>query len=108
MDPALEAMAAVYRLSRWRRIRRIELPQLMPFVAAAARSGLATTWKIVLVVELLARLNGVRFMLNLYFQNFDVAGILAYGLSFAAIMLVMKTAVLRPWELRANAWRADA
>jgi NitT/TauT family transport system permease protein len=98
----------VYRLSRWRRLRRIRLPQLMPFVAAAARSGLSITWKIVLVVELLGRPNGVGFVLNVYFQNFQVTGILAYGLTFAAIMLVVETAVLQPWEMRASAWRRHA
>ncbi len=108
LDRGLEEIGIVYRLSRGRRLRRIELPQLMPFIAAAARSGLSITWKIVLVVELLGRPNGVGFVLNLYFQNFNVTGILAYGLSFAAIMLVVETTVLQPWERRANAWRVDA
>jgi NitT/TauT family transport system permease protein len=60
------------------------------------------------VVELLGRPNGVGFVLNLYFQNFDVTGILAYGLTFAAIMLAVETAVLQPWERRTSAWRRHA
>jgi NitT/TauT family transport system permease protein len=108
LDRGLQEVGIVYRLPRGRRLRRIELPQLMPFVAAAARNGLSITWKIVLVVELLGRPNGVGFVLNLYFQNFDVAGILAYGLSFAAIMLVVETTLLQPWESRTSAWRGRA
>jgi NitT/TauT family transport system permease protein len=108
LDRGLEELAIVYRLPRGRWLRRIELPQLLPFVAASARSGLSITWKIVLVVELLGRPNGVGFVLNLYFQNFDVTGILAYGLTFAAIMLVVETAVLQPWERRTYAWRRHA
>lgn len=108
LDAGLDEVGVVYRLPRWRRLRHIVLPQLMPFVVAAARGGLSITWKIVLVVELLGRPNGIGFMLNLYFQNFDVAGILAYGLSFAAIMLVIEVAVLQPWERRASAWRRGA
>jgi NitT/TauT family transport system permease protein len=108
LDRGLAEVGAVYRLSRWRRLRFIELPQLLPFISAAARSGLSITWKIVLVVELLGRPNGVGFVLNLYFQNFDVTGILAYGLSFAAIMLAVETAVLQPWERRTGAWRGHA
>ena len=83
-------------------------PQLLPYLAAAARSGLSITWKIVLVVELMGRPNGVGFVLNMYFQSFDVTGIVAYGLGFAAIMLVVETALLQPWEKRANAWRRRA
>lgn len=108
LDRGLEELGVVFRISRGRRFRRIEWPQLVPFVAAAARSGLSITWKIVLVVELLGRPNGIGFILNLYFQNFDVTGILAYGLTFAAIMLVIETALLQPWERRVNAWRRHA
>lgn len=108
LDPQLEDIATVFRLSPWRRARRIELPQLMPYLAASARSGLSITWKIVLVVELLGRPNGVGFVLNLYFQSFDVAGILAYGLAFAGIMLVAETTLLQPWERHASAWRRRA
>ena len=60
------------------------------------------------VVELLGRPNGVGFILNLYFQNFDVTEILAYGLTFAAIMLAVETAILQPWERQASAWRRHA
>nr|WP_283949482.1 ABC transporter permease subunit [Limobrevibacterium gyesilva] len=108
LDPALEEVAFVYRLPRLRRLRWIILPQLAPYLAAAGRGGLSVTWKIVLVVELLGRPNGVGFALNLFFQNFNVAGILAYGLVFAVIMLVVEAALLQPWEQRANAWRRGA
>jgi NitT/TauT family transport system permease protein len=108
LDPKLHELALAYHLPRWRRVRRIELPQLMPYIAASARSGLSITWKIVLLVELLGRPNGVGFILNMYFQDFNVAGILAYGLAFACLMLVVETAVLQPWERRANAWRLHA
>jgi NitT/TauT family transport system permease protein len=105
LDPKLHDLAMVYRLPFPRRFTRIELPQLMPYLVASGRSGLSITWKIVLVVELLGRPNGVGFALNLYFQGFNVAGILAYGLAFAGIMLLVEIALLQPWERRANAWR---
>ncbi len=108
LDRAFDDLAAVYHVPRWRRLRRMVLPQLAPYVAAAARSGLSITWKIVLVVELLGRPNGVGFALNVMFQSFDVAGILAYGLVFAAIMLATETLLLQPWERRVNAWRRAA
>jgi NitT/TauT family transport system permease protein len=108
LDQQLEEVAVIFRLPVWRRLRRIELPQLMPYLAASARSGLSITWKIVLVVELLGRPNGVGFVLNLYFQNFDVTGILGYGLGFAAIMLLVEAAVLQPWERSTSGWRRHA
>jgi NitT/TauT family transport system permease protein len=108
LHPGFDDLAQVYRLPPWRRLRFLVLPQLAPYIAAAGRSGISITWKIVLIVELLGRPNGVGFVLNLFFQNFEVAGILAYGLSFAGLMLLVETAVLQPWERRANAWRSGA
>lgn len=108
LDPLLADMASAFRLSRWRRLRFVVMPQLSSYIAAAGRSGLSITWKIVLVVELLGRPNGVGYALNLYFQNFDVTGILAYGLSFAGLMLLVETLFLQPIERRINAWRSDA
>lgn len=105
LDRGLEDVAAVFHLPLLRRMRRIVLPQLSPYMAAAGRSGLSITWKIVLIVELLGRPNGVGFEMNLFFQSFNVAGVLAYGLAFAAIMLIVETTLLQPWEQRANAWR---
>jgi len=104
-DPAYSDMACVYRLSRMERIRHILLPQLQPYLAAASRSGLALIWKIVLVVELLGRSNGVGFQISLYFQLFDVAGILAYTLAFVAVMLAVEFAMVQPVERYATRWR---
>ena len=105
LDPGLDDLAQVFRIGRLKRLRRIVVPQLSPYLAAAARGGLSITWKIVLIVELLGRPNGVGFVLNLFFQDFNVAGILAYGFVFAAVMLLIETVLLQRWERRVNDWR---
>ena len=108
MDPQLTEMARIYRFSRRQMLTEVMLPQLHPYIAAAARSGIALIWKIVLVVELLGRSNGVGFQIHLYFQLFDVRAILGYTLAFVAVMLVVEFAVLQPWERRASRWRGGA
>jgi NitT/TauT family transport system permease protein len=108
LDTGLAEMARAFRLPLRRRLRFVVLPQLLPYLAAAGRSGLSITWKIVLLVELLGRPSGVGYELNLFFQNFNVTGILAYGLAFAGLMLVIEGAVLQPLERRATAWRSNA
>ena len=106
LNPDLDAMAQVYRLPWMTRLRHVILPQLSPFIAAAARSGLSLIWKVVLVVEFLGRSSGVGFQIHLYFQLFDVAMVLVYALSFIAVMLLVEWLVLQPWERRARRWRA--
>ncbi len=105
LSTELDEMATVYRFGAWKRLRHVVLPQLGPFFAAATRSGVSLIWKIVLVVELLGRSNGVGFQIHLYFQLFDVATILAYTLAFVAVMLIVEYAVLQPFERRVNRWR---
>ena len=104
-DPDLDAMAQVYRMSWLARLRHVTLPQLAPFIAGAARSGVAVIWKIVLVVEFLGRSSGIGFKIHMFFQLFDVAMVLVYALSFIAVMLVVEWAILQPWERRVRRWR---
>jgi NitT/TauT family transport system permease protein len=105
LDPRYQEMAAVYRFGTLDRIRHVLLPQLQPYLAAASRSGIALIWKIVLVVELLGRSNGVGFQIHLNFQLFDVAAILAYTLAFVTIMLLIELLLVQPLERHASRWR---
>ena len=90
---------------RWTRLRHVVLPQLAPYLAAAARSGLSLVWKIVLIVELLGRPNGVGFEIGVAFQLFDVTRILAYALAFVAVMLAIETLLVQPLERHVSRWR---
>ena len=105
LDPQIQNMAKVFQLSHYQRLRHIILPQLLPYIAIAARSGIALIWKIVLVVELLGRNNGVGFQLYLYFQLFDIASIIAWAFTFIIIMQLVDFFVLQPLENYANRWR---
>jgi ABC-type nitrate/sulfonate/bicarbonate transport system permease component len=105
VDRGLLDVAQVFQLPRRRTFLRIYLPQLYPYLMAATRSGLALIWKIVLVVELLGRSNGIGFQLGIYFQFFDITSILAYTLAFATTVLLVEAAGLRPLERRLHHWR---
>jgi NitT/TauT family transport system permease protein len=105
LDRNLAEMAQVFRMSRWTVFRHVVLPQLAPYIAASARSGLSLVWKIVLVVELLGRPNGVGFEIGVAFQLFDVTRILAYALSFTAIVLIIESFLVQPFERRTSRWR---
>ncbi len=108
LDTSLDEMAGVFAIPRWRAFRHIILPQLAPYIAAASRSGLSLVWKIVLVAELLGRPNGVGFEIGVAFQLFDTPRLLAYALSFAAIVLLIETVLVQPFEVRVTRWRPRA
>jgi NitT/TauT family transport system permease protein len=105
LDRTLDEMAHVFRMTAWVRFRHVVLPQLAPYLTAAARSGLSLVWKIVLIVELLGRPNGVGFEIGVAFQLFDVTRILAYALAFVAVMLAIETLLVQPLERHVSRWR---
>lgn len=98
-------LSRVYRLSPLRHLRLVLTPQLMPYVLVAARTGLSLIWKIVLVFEILGSDGGVGFRVSMFFQFFDMKGILAYTVAFIAIVLVFEYLVLRPFEKKVLGWR---
>jgi len=105
VDHDLLEVGRVYGLAPARRFLRLYLPQLYPYFLAATRSGLALVWKIVLVVELLGCSEGMGFQLGVYFQYFDITGILAYAFAFVLLILLIESVLLRPWERAVLRWR---
>jgi NitT/TauT family transport system permease protein len=105
LDPEIDEMAKAFQFTAFKRIRHIVMPQLAPYLAASSRSGLSIVWKIVLVVELIGRPNGVGFVLGSAFSLFDMATILSYAICFVILMLVIESLLVQPLERRANRWR---
>jgi len=105
LDRSLFEMTQVFAVKPTKVLMRVILPQLAPSLMAAARAGLALTWKIVLVVELLGRPNGVGFQIRTFFNFFDIASILAYSLAFIAAVIAIETFLLQPIDRRLGRWR---
>jgi len=105
LDKNLLEMARSYKFSKSKTFFHVIWPQLHPFVMAATRSGLALIWKIILVVELLGRSDGMGYQLHLFFQLFDVASILAYTIAFIAIIQAIELLILKPLDNKALRWR---
>lgn len=105
LDKNLQNMANCYSFSNWKILRHIILPQLHPFLMGATRSGLALIWKIILMVELLGRSDGMGYQLHLFFQWFDIASILAYTVAFVGIIQLLEFLLLQPLDKLASCWK---
>jgi NitT/TauT family transport system permease protein len=106
-DPAYDEFARAFRLSQRRSFWLVQVPQLTPFLLTAARTGLSLVWKIVLVFEILGASSGVGFRMSMFFQMFDMLGILAYTTVFVGVVMVLEYLAIAPLEQRLLAWRAD-
>ena len=107
IDQRLIDMARVFGCSGWRRTTRVVIPQVLPYMMAAARFGLGVIWKVTVLVELLGRSDGVGYMLNYSFQMFNMPDVFAWTIFFTLVMLIIELAVLKPIERRLFMWRPE-
>lgn len=107
LDPDLSEMARAFGVPRRTIIRRVLLPQTLPFLFSTARVGLALTWKIIIFVELLGRSSGVGYRIQYWYQLFNMQRVLASALLFMLVMLIIELIVLRNLEKYFFQWRKE-
>jgi NitT/TauT family transport system permease protein len=105
IDPELQEMARAFAIPKFLTFRRVILPQTMPFIFTAARTGLSLTWRLMIFVELLGRSSGVGYRIQYFYNLVDMRRAVAAALPFIALMLLFEFGVLRPLERRAFRWR---
>lgn len=105
LNPELGEMARAFATPRSIIVRRIVVPQTLPFVFIAARSGLSLTWRIMIFAELVGRSSGVGYRIQYWYNLFNMERVLAAALPFVGVMLLIEFAILRPLERWLFRWR---
>jgi NitT/TauT family transport system permease protein len=105
IDPELHEMARAFAIPKFMILRRVILPQTMPFIFTAARTGLSLTWRLMIFVELLGRSSGVGYRIQYFYNLVDMKRVVAAALPFIVLMLLFEFGVLRPLERWAFRWR---
>lgn len=105
IEKELIDMAKVYKAKRYLTIRKVLIPQLMPYLFSSMRIALSLSWKIALVGEAFAVGSGVGQKLIYYFEDTRVDMMLAWGISFMIVMVLIDLFVFRIWERKTFAWR---
>jgi len=108
VDAKLVDMARVFRCRPSRILMQVVLPQVFPYMLAAARSGLGHTWKMVLFAEFMGRSNGIGFQLHAYFQMYDMRHVLSYTVLYVGVMLAIEFSIVKGLEQRVFHWRPRA
>jgi len=105
VDRDLIGMGRAFEANRYLMFRKVLLPQLMPYIFSSLRIALSLSWKIALVGEAFGGGSGVGQELINWFQSTRVDMMLAWGVSFMIVMVVIDLLVFRLWARRAFAWR---
>jgi NitT/TauT family transport system permease protein len=105
VEKDLILMGRVYKADRLLMLRKVLIPQLMPYIFSSLRISLSLSWKIALVAEAFGASSGVGQQLTYWFQETRVDMMLAWGVSFMIVMVLIDLLVFRVWSRRAFAWR---
>jgi NitT/TauT family transport system permease protein len=105
VDRRLVDMSAVYGIGRAEIIKSVFLPSVMPFLFAALRYGFAMAWKVEALTEVFGGRSGIGFMIRQSYQEFSVAGVLAWTGFFVIFILLIERVFLAALERRFFAWR---
>ncbi|MGH6673963.1 MAG: ABC transporter permease [Xanthobacteraceae bacterium] len=107
VEKDLTSMATVYKANRSLVLRKVLIPQLMPYIFSSLRISLSLSWKIALVAEAFGTGSGVGQQLINWFQNTRVDMMLAWGVSFMILMVLIDLLVFRTWARWTFAWRPE-
>jgi NitT/TauT family transport system permease protein len=108
LDDDLFEMAKVFDVRRAAQLRHVVLPALVPSIVAGTKLGLALAWQVVVLSELFGLGSGVGYEINESFSNFDIAGVLAWTLSFSAVMAFIEYGIIGQVQSRLVRWRPKA
>jgi NitT/TauT family transport system permease protein len=107
VDMSLVEMARAFHARRALIIRRVVLPQLVPYAIAATRYGLPLAWKMAIISEMLGLSNGVGYMLIYWFHVLNMVQVFAWMLLFTAVMLTVEYLAIKPLERASLRWTAE-
>ncbi len=105
MDKTLIDMAKTFKADNRMLIRKVYLPQLLPYIFSAFRFGFGITWKIVALAETFGIKFGIGYMFFFWFEQFNMEQVLAWIITFVILMLALEHGVFARLESKAFAWR---
>ena len=105
MDKSVIDMARVFRADKKMLIRKVYIPQLLPYIFSAFRFAFGMTWKIVALAETFGIKYGIGYMFFFWFEQFNMELVLAWIIMFVVLMLILEHGVFARLEHAAFKWR---
>jgi NitT/TauT family transport system permease protein len=105
MDKSLIDMAVTFKAQRPLLIRKVYIPQLMPYIFSAFRYAFGVTWKIVALAETFGLKYGIGYMFFFWFGQFNMVQVLSWITTFVILMLILEHGVFAVLERKAFVWR---
>lgn len=108
LDGHLKEMAVVYHLPLRMKLLDLYLPHVISYLFPAWITALGTSWKVVVMAELLASADGVGAALAVSRAQLDTTATLAWISAVVGILLAVEYLLLEPIKRELERWRAQA
>lgn len=105
LDGHLQEMATAYRLPLRMRFFDLYLPHVLSYLFPAWVTALGTSWKVVVMAELLASADGVGAALAVSRSHLDTSATLAWISAVVGILLAVEYLLLEPIKRELESWR---
>lgn len=107
IDDELIRMGNAFNANRFKMVREVVFPQLIPYILAASRYGLGLAWKVVVIAEMLGLGSGVGYQIHQAFGLFRFEGVLAWTFSFTIVMFFLEFVIIKRIERYLTSWRIE-
>lgn len=105
LDHHLKDMARLFGLPWHMKLIDLYLPHVLSYLFPAWIAALGTSWKVVVMAELLASSDGVGAALAVSRAHLDTAGTLAWIAAVVGLLLALEYLLLEPIKRELEAWR---
>ncbi|PJC86669.1 ABC transporter permease [Vibrio sp. HA2012] len=105
LDKSLTQMAHSFGASRWITFYDVHLPHVLSYLFPSWVTALGTSWKVVVMAELLASNSGVGAGLAMARVNIDTAATMAWIVAIVSVLLIAEYAIFEPIKRRVERWR---
>ncbi len=108
LDNQLQTMAQAFRLPWAMRFFDVYLPHIISYLFPAAITALGTSWKVVVMAELLATQDGVGAALAVTRSHLDTPATMAWIVAVVGLLLAVEYLVLEPVKREVERWREQS
>ncbi len=105
LDNELRTMANAFRLPRRMMLTDVVLPHVVSYLFPAWIAALGTSWKVVVMAELLATQDGVGAALAVSRSHLDTAATMAWIVAVVGTLLAVEYLLLEPVKREVERWR---
>ena len=105
LDRDLDEMACTLGASKWLTFIDVQLPHVLSYLFPAWITALGTSWKVVVMAELLSSGTGIGAGLATARVNLDTTATMAWILTTVGALLLTEYGILDPLKRRVEHWR---